>query len=236
MILYNIYDLFINHKNGDWIPDLNNCEDMHPSNPHMLDNQEALNKYYLKDVSNDNTLTNFERFCATKLMSIDMAEWCKKHHLYEYKRENYYKTVNFNGDKYVWDPAKNSDGSEKSYIDKLNFKYEYHEYSAIDNTLTLSYIAGYLYDEDFTKYYRSGTQDFICLSILSFFRIILPKFGIHVRISPFNTKAVIAYCLDDEGKATLIRSSNNTVEFFEEDYMTLIIKLFNTCKKIQESL
>lgn len=93
----------------------------------------------------------------------------------------------------------------------------------------------YLYSDDFTNYHRSGTQDYMCVSLYRFFLILREQFGFHVRKSPLNPKATIAYFFDN-GKATLLRSDDNNVEFFDNEYDDLINKIFKACQTIQKSL
>lgn len=49
---------------------------MQPDRPFMIDNQKSMNEYIAK-VNKDNSLSDFEKYCATRLMSLEMAKWCK---------------------------------------------------------------------------------------------------------------------------------------------------------------
>lgn len=231
MIWYNIYDIFVNHK-SNWIPDLNNCEEMQPDKPHMIDNQKTMDKYIDK-VNNDNTLSDFEKYCATRLMSFEMSVWCKKKHIWQYDKKNYHKTTNYDNTQFIWDICKNADGSNKNYLEQLNFNYKYTEYSSINNTLSLDDTV-FLYNEDFVGY-KSGSQTFMCVSLYRFINILKTQFGIYIRKSPMSDDKIIAYFFDN-GKATLLRTSTNTVEFTNDDYDVLIDKIFKSCKLIQKSL
>ena len=231
MIWYNVYDIFVNHK-SNWIPDLNDCEAMQPDRPYMLDNQKNINKY-IDEVNKDNNLSDFEKYCATRLMSLEMAMWCKNNYIWDYRREDYFRTTNHDKTKFVWDPDKNPDGTNKNYLECLNFKYKYTAYGSIDDTMSLEDVT-YLHNDDFTNYHRSGTQDYMCVSLYRFFLILKKQFGFHIRTSPFNSKAIIAYFFDD-GKATLLRSEDNNVEFFDNEYNDLINKIFKACQIIQKS-
>ena len=231
MIWYTLSDILVNHE-YNWIPNLNHCEEMQPGSPYALDNQNFVNEY-INSVNKDITLSDFDKYCATRLMSLEMAIWCKKNQIY-YNKENYYRTADYDKAEFVWEPDRNVDGTYKNYLEQINFKYEYTKYNTIDDTVSLKNVE-YLYNEDFYTQNNSRKLYYMCISLYRFLNILKEQFDFYIRKSPISDDKLIAYFMDN-GKVTLLRQDINSVEFSTYDYDMLIDKIFKSCKRIQKSL